>query len=375
MDQNVEVFTSVDQINDEFLLKWRELETNSLSPNLYLSPDFIIPSLLHLSPNIDFIIIGIFNLSTDKSLIGLSIFEIIDPSLKYPFGYLSTYQSCHSFLGGILLHKDHYIEYMIALLIYINTKTKYNAVEFRDFYLSNKYFNIINEAINELSFNWHEFYQKERLILCPEKCTSDYINNTINKKYYKNIKRKRRSLNKIGNLSFRSVSGREISKVTIDNFLSLESSGWKGTSKTALNSTYDARLFFHQLIDGFIENNSVFFTEIYVDDRCIAATCNFLIQDVGFAFKSAYDENFRKYSPGIINEIYIIENAQSILHDIRYVDSGAMPGSYLDKLWKDSYYLKSGMFTLNKRTSLYLILYKTVKTIITRLSNIYVHRT
>jgi len=374
MDQHVEVFTSIDEISDEFLLKWRELESNSLSPNLYLSPDFIIPSLLHLSPDIDFIIIGIYDISTDNTLIGLSVFEIIKPSIKYPFCYLTTYQSCHSFLGGILLHKVDYIECIITLFNYIYSSTKYNAVEFRNFYLSDKYFNTINEAINKSSFNWHEFYQIERLILYPEKCTADYINNTINKKYYKNLKRKRRSLIKVGDLTFRTVYGRDIGKVNIDNFLYLESSGWKGINKTALNSTNEAKVFFHQLIEGFIENNAVFFTEIYIDDRCIATTCNFSIQNVGFAFKSAYDEEFRKYSPGIINEMYIIENAQSILHDINYVDSGAMPGSYLAKLWKDSYSLKSGMFALNKSTNIYLILYINVKTIMTGLFNRYVRR-
>ena len=374
MDQYIEVFTSIDEISDEFLLKWRELESNSLSPNLYLSPDFIIPSLLNLSPNINFIIIGIYDLSTGNTLIGLSVFEIVKPSIKYPFTYLTTYQSCHSFLGGVLLHKIYYEEYITTLFSYIHTETKYNVVEFRDFYLDEKYLNIINEAINTFSFNWHECYQVERLILYPEKCTSDYIDNTINKKLYKNLKRKQRSLKKIGNLEFRTVASCDIDKVNIENFLCLESSGWKGVNKTALNSSHESRLFFYHLIEGFRDNNSVFFTEMYLDDKCIATTCNFSIHNVGFAFKSAYDEEFKKYSPGMLNEVYIIENAQSILHGIKYVDSGTMPGSYLAKLWKDTYFLKSGMFTLNKRTNLYLILYKYIKILMTSLFR-YVRKT
>jgi hypothetical protein len=70
-----------------------------------------------------------------------------------------------------------------------------------------------------------------------------------------------------------------------------------------------------------------------LDGRPIAYKCNFLAGQASFTFKIAFDENYARYSPGMLLEIEYVRrlHAQS---QIEWVDSCADPFKFMfNRLW------------------------------------------
>ncbi len=346
MSSDAKVYYSINSIDQDLISRWRVLAHDAISANAYLTPEFVIPADKLLTTDSDLVIIIVEEqILNETKLIALGVFQVIQPTLKLPFTYLTTYRSTHSFLGGILAHKK--FPFAIKdMLKYIKSLNKWAGVQFSEFQKTNE-INQCNLSLKNDNIFWFKFNQYQRVILYPSKSGLSYLENNLNKKYLKNLRRKKRNLEKIGEFSWRIVFADELNDQTIKNFLELEHSGWKGKMGTSLLSDSNSCLFFEQLVNGFKENNNVFFTEIRLNDITIASTCNFVSGNVGFAFKLAWNEEYAKYSIGNLNEIELIKNAPNLLNFLSYVDGSNMPGSFLEKLWVNNVTLVTGIYSLN----------------------------
>ncbi len=362
MSISVKIYYSIDDLDQAFIRRWRMLGKHALSPNAYLTPEFIIPAQKLLTPNIDIVIISIEKkIINEVILIGLGVFQIVQPSFKIPFKYLTTYRSTHSFLGGILLHEHHGFA-MEEMLNYIKSLNKWSGVQFSEFKKTNEIVNINHNLLNN-DIHWFEFNDVFRAILYPKNSGLLYLDNKLNKKYLKNLRRKKRNLKKLGDLSWNIVYKKNITNETINEFLTLENSGWKGDSGTSLLSNVDSSNFFKKIVIEFKDNNDIFFTEIKLNNKTIASTCNFVSGNVGFAFKLAWNEDYSKYSIGILNEIELIINAPDSFSHLSYIDGSNMPGSFLEKLWINHVTLVTGMYSLSRLSCVYLNFLYLIKSI------------
>ena len=72
---------------------------------------------------------------------------------------------------------------------------------------------------------------------------------------------------------------------------------------------------------------------LFLDDRPLALKCNFLSGDGGFAFKIAFDEAYRAFSPGFLLEV---ENVRRLHQrpEVRWMDSCAdAQHAMINRLW------------------------------------------
>ena len=72
----------------------------------------------------------------------------------------------------------------------------------------------------------------------------------------------------------------------------------------------------------------------YLDGRPVAAKCCLFAAPGAFAFKTAFDENYARFSPGILLQTELIQRFHNQAQ-IRWMDSCAEPDSYLSSLWID----------------------------------------
>ena len=92
----------------------------------------------------------------------------------------------------------------------------------------------------------------------------------------------------------------EAEAANVDAFLALESAGWKGEQGTAMASDGGAAELFRGVCDEFRSRGRLLLRSLETTDgRVLAMTCELSAGDVLFGFKAAYDEELRKYSPGI----------------------------------------------------------------------------
>jgi hypothetical protein len=85
----------------------------------------------------------------------------------------------------------------------------------------------------------------------------------------------------------------------IDEFLSLESGGWKGSEGTAIASTAADIEFFRQSCKDLAAAGRLQILALTCS-RTVAMQCNFVSGRVMFGFRTCYDETLSRFSPGAL---------------------------------------------------------------------------
>ena len=134
-----------------------------------------------------------------------------------------------------------------------------------------------------------------------------HIEHVMPKRRLKDIERNIRRLAKLGNLRFERSRDPDIIARRLEQFLELENSGWKGTAGTALLAKREdagfARSAFAPRSDGLSLINT---DTLLIDDCPIAISFNLQARHTAYTAKVAYDETYRRYSPGFVLEYFVI---------------------------------------------------------------------
>ena len=86
-----------------------------------------------------------------------------------------------------------------------------------------------------------------------------------------------------------------------------------------------------------------------LNGKPIAQKCNFLAENGSYAFKIAYDEDYARYSPGLLLEIENIEHFHAT-PEIEWMDSCAVPDHFMiNRLWLDRRTIQTVLIPTGKR--------------------------
>lgn len=86
----------------------------------------------------------------------------------------------------------------------------------------------------------------------------------------------------------------------IDDFLRLEAGGWKGRRGSALASSEAGRRFAVAALTAAFDRGRLLMTGLDFEGRPIARHCHVLAREGSYSYRSAYDEAFAYYSPGVL---------------------------------------------------------------------------
>src|SRR5262245_38981111 len=120
----------------------------------------------------------------------------------------------------------------------------------------------------------------------------------------------------------------------IEDFLALESAGWKGRRGTALACSSDSARFLAEALDRLDERGELLFWRLIFDGRPIAMLFAIVTGATAFLGKIAHDQAFARYSPGVL---LILEATRTLLArpGIALADSCAAPGHpMIDNIWR-----------------------------------------
>ncbi len=150
----------------------------------------------------------------------------------------------------------------------------------------------------------------------------------------KELRRQYRRLSELGALDTRVLRHDENPGPWIDQFLSLEASGWKREAGSAFLCQDRTEGYFRSICDAGHKRGQLQMLGYFLDDRPIALKCNFVARDTGFTMKIAYDEAYKAYSPGVLLELELMERFRSDSSLVR-LDSCAIPEHFMiNRLWK-----------------------------------------
>lgn len=177
-------------------------------------------------------------------------------------------------------------------------------------------------------------HREERALLESRLSPEQYWDAAVRAKKRKELRRQANRLAEQGAICFRRWQAGEPLDRWIDGFLDLEARGWKGRAGSALASQGDTEAWFRAILSGAAEAGKLDMRALDLGDRPLAMLVNFLVPPGGFSFKTAFDEDYARFSPGVLLQ----QDNLDLLGDPRidWVDSCAAPGHpMIDSVWRE----------------------------------------
>lgn len=176
--------------------------------------------------------------------------------------------------------------------------------------------------------------REERAMLASELSPQDYFEASLSTKKRKELRRQQRRLSELGDLSFDRDTGADGIAGWIAEFLDLEERSWKGRAGSAMASEAENTALFEQAMTGAAQRNRLERLTMRLDGRPIAMLASFLCPPGACSFKTTFDEDFARFSPGVLLQ----QENLAVLgrSDIFYSDSCASQDHpMIDHFWRE----------------------------------------
>lgn len=175
----------------------------------------------------------------------------------------------------------------------------------------------------------------DRALLRPAGTAQAYAEGALSPKKRHELRRLERRLQELGTLQYDALGRDDDPAPWSEAFLRLEEAGWKGRAASAFACTPAGADFFRRICRSAHARGRLEMYALRLDDRPLAMLCLFTAQGGHYAFRTAYDETFQRYSPGLLlcywHSCHVHER-----QDVAWVDSCADPRSELDnRLWSE----------------------------------------
>ena len=322
------------------LSAWDSLAGAAVEPNPFYEPWMLLPALRHLGAGRSFRFVLVFRQASERcrpqqDLCGFFPLERRQRYRGLPIGNLALWQHSYCFSCTPLLRADCARECLSAFLSWLgNEPTNGILLEMPLICAEGPFFEGLIGALHECqrAFTITELFA--RALLRPRASAQAYLQAMRSRRHWKGLQRRRMRLSRVGHLRFAALEdARELSSWS-EQFLQLEACGWKGKAGTALASRPGDCAFFREMTAAAWERRRLDLVALTVDGRPVAAKCCLFAAPGAFAFKTAFDENYARFSPGILLQTELIQRFHNQAQ-IRWMDSCAEPDSYLSSLWID----------------------------------------
>lgn len=176
------------------------------------------------------------------------------------------------------------------------------------------------------------FQREERALLEHGLSPQAYLEANVRGKKRKELRRQQSRLSELGELRFERSDGGVGLADWIAEFLALERRGWKGANGSALDCAGETRELFRNALTGAAEEGKLELLALRLDGRAIAMLVNFITPPGAFSFKTAFDEDYARFSPGVLLQIHNLALLER--EDIAWCDScAAQDHPMIDSIW------------------------------------------
>lgn len=159
-----------------------------------------------------------------------------------------------------------------------------------------------------------------------------HVQTAMSKARLKDIRRALKKLREAGEVSFEHATEPGLVRRRLEDFLAIEDAGWKGRAGTSLLSDPEHARFIREALAA---NEAASTDSLLFNGRPIAINVNVTAAGTLFTPKCAYDEAFRRYSPGVILEYLVIE-AFYEREDVVDMDAATtVDGHLIQALWNE----------------------------------------
>ena len=176
--------------------------------------------------------------------------------------------------------------------------------------------------------------REHRAMLQGKPSAAAYLDAAMSAKKRKELRRQHNRLAEEGTLTFERVEGEAGVAEWTAEFLALEAAGWKGEAGSALASAPETQRLFKNALAGAAAAERLERLALRIDGRAIAMLANFITLPGAYSYKTAFDENYARFSPGMLLQL---ENLALLEKPgFAWADSCAVQGHpMIERLWRD----------------------------------------
>jgi len=311
---------------------WDSLARNAVEPNPFLESWYLLPSLRALDPSesvhilkftMDGIVCGIFPVKRETNYYGK------------PVRLIANWTHPNCFLASPLVAKGKEVQFWRALFEWADDQGRYGLfLHLSGIVLGGALDQALRHVLAEQGRTFGLVHREERALLRSDETPEAYFSASLSARKRKELRRQLARLSELGEVRFDRCQGAEGLKAWIEQFLELEAGGWKGKAGSALNARPETALIFQSGLVGAAAYGKLERLTLRLDGKPIAMLANFVAPPGMFSFKTAYDESYARFSPGVLlqcENLLVLDR-----EDIAWSDSCAGEGHpMIDHIWRE----------------------------------------
>lgn len=311
---------------------WDDLVLHAAEPNSYAERWFFEAGARHLLPPGPTRLLAVWD---GDELTGLLPLVVERPYGRIPVAFLRNWRHFQSFLGTPLIRAGREAEFWAEAIATLDA-----APWARSFFHLNSVAEGgpvhlgLEEAAARLGRPFPIVHRRIRAMLASDLSPAEYYEASVRGKKRKELRRQSARLGELGQVTFDSLGHEGDAASWCDCFLALEASGWKGRLGSALAHDQANADFFREAFLAGHRAGPLEALALRLDGRPIAMLINLIAPPGAFSFKTAIDEDYARFSPGVLLQI---ENLRILERDgIDWTDSCAVENhSMINTLWRE----------------------------------------
>lgn len=311
---------------------WDHLAEFASTPNPFFERWYLQPALETLDPENR---VRLMRIERGGELIGLVPVESARRYSQWPLPHLASWLHPNCFLGAPLVQFGEETAFWQALLARADAGAGaalffHLAAMPLDTKLADALFATCAAQRRRIALVRRE----ERAMLASTLAPSDYLTHALPGKKRKEFRRQHARLAEQGTLAVERRDDAKGIHDWIEAFLALEMRGWKGRAGSALGAAPGTAALFRQALAGAAAHGKLERLSLTLDGRPIAMLASFLCPPGAFSFKTAFDEDFARFSPGVLLQLENLEMLDRT--PIDWTDScAATDHPMIDSLWQE----------------------------------------
>ena len=330
---------------------WEELAAHAIEPNPFYEPWILLPALRAQGEGEDFRCISIWD---EGQLIGLFPFERRRRFKGLPVATLTSWRHSAYLLCTPLVRADASVECLRALVQWAVSDA--SVLELLYVPAQGPFDEVLRAAARTVV----RTARFSRALLVKSASADAYMEEALSAQLRRQLRRNEKRLREQGMVTISVGPGGDIGE-EIERFLALEASGWKGREGGALAASPANLEFGRTVLCEAHRRGRLQMVGLDCGDRPVARRCSLLAADGSYAFKTAYDEAFAAYSPGVVAEALSLRQFHR-LPGVQWMDSYTEPdNATVNRMWKDRRAMQSVALAAGAWGAFWLSVYSSIR--------------
>src|SRR5262245_25334691 len=345
---------------EKYIAAWEDLAGAAIEPNVFYEPWMLMPALRAYGGARRSLFALVMSQDPARPqgpplMCGLFPLELRDSydniSSKLPLKTLCLWRKREmTYLCASLLRAGYGREALLAFFDWLDAGShNCSLMEFGFVPAEGPFHHLLVDYLNDRLKFTYVAESHTRALFRPAADAEVSSRSGLHRARRKEYRRQERRLAESGRLEYATLGPGDDADAWIEEFLEFEANTWKGKGGRALSCNATDREYFVQVAREAFQRGKLMMLALRFNGRPIAYKLNFLSGVGSFAFKIAFDEEYARYSPGVLLEL---ENIR-LLHErpeIRWMDSCANPDRFMiNQLWTDRRAIQTLVISTGKR--------------------------